>query len=64
MQLCFLGVASARDDHYPVCWLVTRQDIEFETGYGYPKSALKREPDTDIRNAFIDISRIQTFGKS
>jgi len=49
-----------RDDHYPVCRLDIRQDNEFATGYGYPKSALKREPDTDpgIRNAFIDISRI------
>jgi len=56
----------ARDDHYPVCRLDIRQDSEFATGYGYPKSALKRTPDTnpDIRNAFIDISRIQTFGKS
>jgi len=43
-----------------------RQDSEFATGYGYPKSAFKREPDTDpdIQPAFIDISRIQTFGKS
>ena len=55
-----------RDDHYPVCRLDIWQDSEFATGYGYLKSALKREPDTDpdIRNAFIDISRIQTFGKS
>ena len=37
----------ARDDHYPVCRLDIRQDSEFATGYGYPKSALKREPDTD-----------------
>jgi len=57
---------SGRDDHYPVCRLDIRQDSEFATGYGYPKSALKRKPDMDpdIRNAFIDISRIQTFGKS
>jgi len=55
---------SSRDDHYPVCRLDIRQDGEFATGYGYPKSALEREPDPDIRNAFIDISRIQTFGKS
>ena len=43
-----------------------RQDSEFAIRYGYPKSALKRGPDTDpdIQNAFIDISRIQTFGKS
>jgi len=53
-----------RDDHYPVCRLDIRQNSEFATGYGYPKTAFKREPDTDpdIRNAFI--SRIQTFGKS
>jgi len=36
-----------------------RQDSEFATGYGYPKTAFKREP--DIRNGFIDISRIQTL---
>jgi len=55
----------ARDDHYPACRLDIRQDSEFATGYGYPKTAFKREPDTDpdIRNAFIGISRIQTFGK-
>jgi len=52
-----------RDDHYTVCRLDIRQDSEFATGYGYAKTALKREPDTDIRNAFIDVSRIQTFGK-
>jgi len=42
-----------------------RQDSEFATGYGYPKTGYKREPDTDpdIRNGFIDISRIQTFEK-
>jgi len=40
-----------------------RQDSEFATEYGYPKTAFKREPDTDIPNAFIDIFRIQTFGK-
>jgi len=42
-----------------------RQDSEFATGYGYLKTAFKRQPDTDpdIRNAFIDIFRIQTFGK-
>jgi len=56
----------ARDGHYPVCRLDIRQDSEFATRYGYPKTAFKREPDTDpdIRNAFIDNSRIQTFGKS
>jgi len=57
---------STRNDHYPVCRLDIWQDSEFSTGYRYPKTAFKREPDTDpgIRNAFIDISRIQTFGKS
>jgi len=55
-------VVQCRDDHYPVCRLDTRQDSEFATGYGYPKIAFKRKPDADpnIRNAFIDISRIQT----
>jgi len=45
-------------------WLDILQDSEFATGYGYPKTTFKREPDTDIRNVFIDIWRIQTFGKS
>jgi len=53
-----------RDDHSPVFRLDIRQDSEFPTGYGYPKTAFKRQPDTDIQSAFIDISRIQTFGKS
>ena len=55
-----------RDDHYPVCRLDIRQDSEFATGYGDLKTAFKRKPDTDpdIRNAFVDISRIQTFGNS
>jgi len=59
-------LADTRDDHYPVCGLDIQQDSDFATGYRYPKIVLKREPDTDpdIRNAFIDISRIQTFGKS
>jgi len=50
----------------PVCRLDIRQDSEFATGYEYPKTAFKWEPDMDpdIRNAFIDFSRIQTFGKS
>jgi len=52
-----------RDDHYPVCRLDIRQDSEFATGYGYPKTAFEREPDTHIRNAFIGIFKIQTFGK-
>jgi len=43
-----------------------RQDSEFAIGYGYPKPAFKQEPDKDkdIRNTFLDISRIQTLGKS
>jgi len=43
-----------------------RKDSEFAIGYGYPKTALKRDlnMDKDIRNAFLDISRIQTLGKS
>jgi len=36
-----------RDDHYPVCRLDIRQDSEFATGYGCPKTDFKREPDTD-----------------
>jgi len=57
---------SNRDDHYPGCQLDIRLDSEFATGYGYPKTAFKWEPDRDpdIRNTFIDVSRIQTFGKS
>ena len=53
-------LVSIREDHYPVCRLDIQQDSEFATGYGYAKTAFKREPDTDpdIRNAFIDISRI------
>ena len=53
-----IDVLCTRDDQYPVCRLDIQQDSEFATGYGYPKSALKREPDTDpdIRNAFIRIS--------
>jgi len=59
-------VVEGRDDHYPVCRLDIRQDSEFATGYGHPKTVFKREPDTDpdILNAFIDILRIQAFGKS
>ena len=55
-----------RDDHYSDCRLDIRQVSEFATGSGYPKTAFKWEPDThpDIRNAFIDISRFQTFGKT
>jgi len=50
---------SFREDHYPVCRLYIRQDSEFATGYGYPKTAFKREPDTDkdIRNVFLSICR-------
>ena len=56
---------SRRDDHYPVFRLDIRQDSQFATGYGYPKTAFKREPDTDLdtRNVLINISWIQTFGK-
>jgi len=55
-----------RDDHSPVCQLGIGQDSEFATGYGYPNTVFKGEPDTDpdIRNAFIDILRIHAFGKS
>ena len=54
-----------RDDHYLVCRLDIREDSEFATRYGYPKTAFEQKPgtDQDIRNAFIKISRIQTFGK-
>ena len=56
----------ATADHYPVCRLDIRQDSEFATRYGYPKTAFKQKPhtDPDIRKAFIDISKVQTFGKS
>jgi len=42
------------------------KDSEIAIGYGYPKTAFKRELDTDkdIRNAILAISRIQTIGKS
>ena len=50
-----------RDDHYPVCRLDIWQDSKFATGYGYPETAFKREPDKDIRNAFLDTLRIQTL---
>jgi len=55
--------AGCKDDHYPVCRLDIWQDSEFATGY--PKNAFKWEPnmDPDIRNAFIDISRIKTLEK-
>jgi len=55
-----------RDDHYSVCRLDIRQESEFTTEYGYLETAFKREPYTqkDIRNAFLDISRINTLGKS
>jgi len=55
--------AVSRDDHYPVCQLDIRQDSEFATGSRYRKIAYEWEPDTDIRNAFIDISKIQTWKK-
>jgi len=58
-------IMDGRDDHYPVCHLDIGKDSEFATGYGYPKTAFKREPDKDpdIQNTFTDISRFQTFGK-
>jgi len=42
-----------------------RQDSEFATGYGYPKTAFKQKPDTDpdIRNAFIDIRGFRLLEK-
>ena len=50
-----------RDDLYPVCRLDIRKDCQFATGYGYQKTAFKREPasDPDDRTAFIGISRIK-----
>jgi len=53
-----MTVVLSRDDHYPACRLDIQQDSKFATGYGHPKTAFKRETDTDIQNAFIDISRI------
>ena len=62
VHLC--QVAHTRDDHYLVYRLDIRQDSEFATGYGYPKTAFKREPyDPIIRNAVIDISRIRLLEK-
>ena len=54
-----------RDDHYPVCWLDIRQDGEFATGYEYPKTAIKRKPDTDpdIRNAIFRYFEDSDFWK-
>jgi len=54
------NLAVTTDDHYPVCRLDIWQDSEFAAGYGYLKTAFKQKPDTDsdIRNAFIDISRV------
>jgi len=61
-----VAIVNARDDHYPVYRLDIRQDSQLATGYGYPTATFKREPDTEpgIRNAFVDTSRIQTFGNS
>jgi len=41
-----------RNNHYPGFRLDIRQDNEFATGYGYPKTAFKWEPDANpgIRN--------------
>jgi len=65
IQIFSTFVSKTREDHYPVCQLDIRQDSELATGYGYPKTAFKREPHTDnyIRNAILEISRIQTLGK-
>jgi len=64
--MCMYLRLPSRDDHYPVYRLNIRQDSEFATGYGYPKTNFKRERDTDpdIRNGFVDVSRIQTFRNS
>jgi len=40
-------VGDGRDDHCPVCLLDIWQDSKFATEPGYPKTAFKREPDTD-----------------
>jgi len=56
----------SRDDHYPVCQLDIRQDSECATGYGYPKTAFKWEPDTDpdIRKRFYRCFEDSDFWKS
>jgi len=67
LAVCVLiWLVHIKDDHYTVFRFDIRQDRKFATGYEYPKTAFKPEPDTDpdIQNAFISISRIQTFGKS
>jgi len=58
-------IQSIRDDHYLVCRLDIRWGSGFANGYENLKTAFKREPgtDPDIQNAFIDVSRIQAFGK-
>ena len=63
-RLC--QTVDSRNDNYPVFRLDIRQHSESATGYGYLKTTFKREPDTDkdVRNAFLNISRIQTLGKS
>jgi len=44
--------------HYPVCRLNIRQDSEFATRYGYPKTAFKREPDMDpVSESLLSIFR-------
>jgi len=54
-----------RDDNYQVCWLDIWQDSEFATGYGYPKTAFKREPDTDpdIRNVLSTFREFRLLEK-
>jgi len=43
-------------------WITGRiVSLQPDTDIQKPLSNGSREPDTDIRNAFIDISRIQTF---
>ena len=50
-----------RDDHYPVCRLDIRQDSEFATGYGYPKTTFKREPVSSEISGLCEISDLILF---
>ena len=52
-----------RDDHYPVSRLDTEQDSEFATGYGYPKTAFEREPDTDPETLLSIFRRFRLLEK-
>ena len=47
----------------PVCRLDIRQDSEFGTGYGYPKTGFKREPDTSVESIgdFWNPNPVQDF---